>query len=41
MNPYFFSLHMIIAASTPDETPIEVWLARRTLVAALANEENQ
>ena len=41
MNPYFFSLHMLIAASTPNETPIQTWLARRTLCADLANEENQ
>lgn len=41
MNPYFYSLHFIIAASTPREAPIEVWLARRTLVGELANEENQ
>lgn len=41
MNPYFFSLHFLIAAATPNDTPIQVWLARRTLCAELANEENQ
>ena len=41
MNPYFFSLHMIIAASIPPDAPIEQWLAARTLVGNLANEENQ
>ena len=41
MNPYFFSLQFIIAAAAPKESPIETWLARRTLCAELANEENQ
>ena len=41
MSPYFFSLQFIIAAATPNEAPIEVWLARRTLCAELASEENQ
>ena len=41
MSAYYYSLHMIVAASTPKDAPIEVWLARRTLCAELANEENQ
>ena len=41
MSPYYFSLHMLIAASTPNDAPIDVWLARRKLCADLANEENQ
>lgn len=41
MSAYYFSLHMIVAMATPKETPIKEWLRRRTLLADLANEENQ
>ena len=41
MSAYYYSLQFIIAASTPNDAPIETWLARRTLCADLANEENQ
>lgn len=41
MSAYYFSLHMIVAMSTPKDATTHEWMARRTLLAELANEENQ
>lgn len=41
MSAYYFSIHMIVAAHADLALPIKKWMRLRTIMADLANEENQ